>query len=145
MGIRNKPHFRITTGELATWLENQGPDRWWTVDGDPFLAERVELPAPADELAAAFRQLNRTLLLADHSQERAAIGEQIDHTRLEQLTKDFGTGGAANVGQPSWQRDGELALCWEDDADDDGWLLYEDEETSEMYRREAISSQQHRE
>jgi hypothetical protein len=33
MSLRDEPHYRISSSELAAWLEAQGTDRWWSVDG----------------------------------------------------------------------------------------------------------------
>jgi hypothetical protein len=134
MSIRDEPYYQISTNELATWLEMQGIDRWWGVDGDPILAERVNLPAPADELASELRRLRKTLYLADGSVQRAGKGDWIDAATLSRLTADFGRGKSPPEQRPNWLADGELELRWADSNTDEAWILYEDEETSESYR-----------
>jgi hypothetical protein len=47
MSLRDEPHYTIASSELASWLEMQGTDRWWSVDGDPLLTGRLSLPCPA--------------------------------------------------------------------------------------------------
>jgi hypothetical protein len=37
MSVRDEPHCKIASTELAAWLGQLGTDRWWTVDGDPLL------------------------------------------------------------------------------------------------------------
>ena len=61
--IQEGPHYEIQSSELAAWLEQQGVDLWWNVDGDPLLTGRLTFPCPADELSAELRKLNRALLV----------------------------------------------------------------------------------
>src|SRR5438094_670211 len=62
MSLRDEPHNKIASSELAAWLEQQGTDRWWTVDGDPLLTGRLILahvnPLPAE--AAPLSHYNRS-------------------------------------------------------------------------------------
>src|SRR5262249_30037535 len=62
-GIRGGPHYELPSAELAAWLEERGPDRWWNVDGDPLLTGRLTFPCPARHLAAALRSIPRPLLI----------------------------------------------------------------------------------
>ncbi|MFO0929604.1 MAG: hypothetical protein U0736_21670, partial [Gemmataceae bacterium] len=75
MSIRAEPHVTVSSAALAEWLERQGVDRWWTVDGDPLLTGRLSFPCPADELAAELRRVNRTLLVQDRRQPPLGRGQ----------------------------------------------------------------------
>jgi hypothetical protein len=65
MGTQDEPHFEIPASELAAWLERQGRDSWWSVDGDPLLMGRVRLPCAAEDLARAIREIGEPLLVLD--------------------------------------------------------------------------------
>ena len=71
-GIRAGPHYEVAAGELAAWLEQQGEDRWWTVDGDPLLTGRLAFPCPADELAPELRKIGRPLLVQAKKDDTAS-------------------------------------------------------------------------
>ena len=75
------PHYEIHSTELAAWLEKQGKDRWWNVDGDPLLTGRLEFPCPADELAEELRRLNRPLLVQAKTPD--ARGQQVDRNQID--------------------------------------------------------------
>ena len=135
MGLRDEPHYRISSPELAGWLERQGTDRWWNVDGDPLLTGRLSLPCPADELAAELRRINRTLLVQDRRKPPSGRGEQIIAQDLDGLATRWGDNVRANGAPPPWVSDRLFFLCWEDRGDE--WLLEEDEETTESSRADA--------
>ena len=42
--ILNGPYYEVPSSELAAWLEQQGKDRWWNVDGDPLLTGEMPFP-----------------------------------------------------------------------------------------------------
>ena len=63
MSIRDEPFYTLPAGELAAWIEQQGGDTWWNVDGDSILTGKLSLPSPGDELAEEIRRINRLLLL----------------------------------------------------------------------------------
>jgi hypothetical protein len=137
MAIRNEPHCEIASGELARWLELQGTDRWWSVDGDPVLGGRLSIPCPADEPAAELRQLNRPLLVAEKEDASEGRGQTIraeDLDRLVDRLEYFGQGR-------TWT-DRALYLCWK--GSDVDWLLVEDAQTTESEAREARSQQKGR-
>lgn len=121
--IQDGPHVEVHASELAAWLETQGGDCWWTVDGDPLLMGRLSLPCPGDELAAELRKINKPLLLADKKQDGAASERTISASDLDALVDRL---------EPISDR--VLYLCWKGSADD--WMLLEDEETSDSYARE---------
>lgn len=138
MSLRDEPHCKISSSELATWLEAQGTDRWWTVDGDPLLTGRLSFPCPADELAAALRRLNRTLLVQDQRKPPSGRGEQIGARDLGGLATRLGQNLPVNGVEPAWAKDRLFSLCWEDRGD--GWMLIEDTQTTMSSRADAAGS-----
>jgi|SRR5579883_1632904 len=125
--IKQGPHYEIDSSELAAWLESQGVDRWWNVDGDPLLTGRVSFPCPADELAAELRAINRPLLL--HAKNPDAKGQRIDRTRLDELvSRLFGNLPANGRGSVAWPSDRLFYFCWKDSPYD--WMLIEDSLTT---------------
>src|SRR5436190_5148789 len=86
MSIPHEPHFEISSAELAVWVERQGLDRWWNVDGDPLLTGRVPFPCPGDELAEELRRINRDLLVRDRNNRPESRGQQIGSSALDALT-----------------------------------------------------------
>jgi hypothetical protein len=134
MSLRDEPHYRISSSELAGWLEAQGTDRWWNVDGDPLLTGRLSFPCPADELADELRRINRTLLVQDRRKTPSGRGEQIVARDLDGLATRLGDNVRTN-GAPPWASDRLFFLCWDDHGDE--WLLAEDEETTERSRADA--------
>jgi hypothetical protein len=135
MSLRDEPHYRISSSELAAWLEAQGTDRWWNVDGDPLLTGRLSFPCPADELADELRRINRTLLVQDRRKPPSGRGEQIVARDLDGLATRLGDNVRTNGTPPPWASDRLFFLCWEDHGDE--WLLAEDEETTERSRADA--------
>ncbi len=112
VGIREQPHYRLPASELATWLDRQASEPWWTVDGDPLLMSRLAFPAPPEELAAELRKIDRPLLVAD------PLGEATDQQELV----------AANVDRAVAKDelgDRVLVLTWEHSESD--WQLVEDQ------------------
>ncbi len=137
MSIRDEPHYRIASCELADWLVAQGTDRWWSVDGDPLLTGRLSFPCPADELAAELRRLSRTLLVQDRRQPPLAHGESIGAHDIDCLTTRLTPNLPSNGTEQPWAQDRVLSLCWEDRDQD--WLLVEDCETTESSRADAAA------
>ncbi len=86
MSVRDKPHYEISSRELATWIERQGADIWWSVDGDRLLTWRLCFPCPAARLADELRAIGRTLLVVDHqARNRDSSGRQIGAADLDGL------------------------------------------------------------
>lgn len=139
MSIRVEPHFRLASAALAEWLEQQGVDRWWNVDGDPLLTGRLSFPCPADELAAELRRQNRTLLVQDRNKNPTGRGQFITAQDLDALVTRLGDNVAVNGERPSWTNDRLFFLCWEDGRDE--WLLVEDKETTERSRQDAVAQE----
>ncbi len=139
MSLREEPHCKIASSELAAWLLAQGADRWWSVDGDPILTGRLSFPCPADELADELRRLNRTLLVQDRRKPPTGRGEQIAARDLDGLATRLGDNVQTSGAKPAWANDRLFFLCWEDRGDE--WLLAEDRETSERSREDAAVAQ----
>lgn len=51
--------LEVETTVLADWLQAQGDDTWWNIDGDEELSEVLRLPCTADELASELRKVRR--------------------------------------------------------------------------------------
>jgi hypothetical protein len=135
-GIRGGPHYELSSAELAAWLEEQGPDRWWTVDGDPLLTGRMTFPCPARFLAAELRKIARPLLVQAKTDDNAAKGQPISKDKIDVVVERVGNnmhmiGGGEK--QP-WSQDRILYLCWKGSIDE--WLLEEDSETSAWFSEE---------
>lgn len=113
--VLESPHYRIEAFNLAAWLEDQGEEPWWTVDGDPILMSRLEFPAPPDELATELRKLGKPVLVADPT--GIAMGEEIVPDEIFRVVQSDDLGNRL------------LLLAWEDGTTD--WQLIEDEPTSE--------------
>ena len=135
MNLRVEPHYMIASSELAAWLEGQGTDRWWNVDGDPLLTGRLSFPCPADELADELRRINRMLLVQDRRKDPSGRGERIVAQDLDGLATRLGDNVQTNGTKPAWANDRVFFLCWADRGDE--WLLAEDEETTESSRADA--------
>src|SRR3954471_21222269 len=123
MSIHGEPHFSIPSAALADWLEGQGVDRWWTVDGDPLLTGRLSFPCPADELAAELRRINRTLLVQDRRRPSSGRGEQVSARDLDGLVTRLRDNLHGDGKTAPWADDRLLVLCWEDWGGE--WLLVE--------------------
>jgi hypothetical protein len=127
-GIRGGPHYEVPAVELAAWLEGQGKDRWWNVDGDPLLTGRLTFPCPAAHLAAELKKINRPLLVQARRGDAGARGETIDAAKLGDvvglLAENIHTTGQA----PPWANDRILYLCWKGSPHE--WLLEEDSEAT---------------
>ncbi|HEY7427517.1 MAG TPA: hypothetical protein VH682_25005 [Gemmataceae bacterium] len=128
------PHYEIASAELAAWLEEQGGDRWWNVDGDPLLTGRRTFPCPASDLAAELHQIGRPLLIQAKKEDQDAKGQPIRKDKLDGLVGHFSENLYVPGGEeaPPWSGDRLLYLRWKGAADD--WLLEEDSETTEEMR-----------
>ncbi len=141
MSLRDEPHYQVESSELADWLESQGTDIWWSVDGDRFLMGQMSVPCPADELAALLRRINRPLLVRDLSNSPSARGQQVTARELDKLVGRAGddiqlTGSRP---RPAWLNEREFYLAWPDRGDE--WMLIEYVETTEAERRDAALAQ----
>lgn len=135
MSIRGEAYYQLPAGELAAWIERQGADTWWTVDGDPILTGRLSFPCPGDELSDELRRINRTLLVRDTQERSEAAGQAVDRNALDAMVDRLGKHASVGAGpQPAWTSDRFLHLCWE--GSDQEWLLVEDRETTESSRND---------
>jgi hypothetical protein len=139
MGIPDEPHYEVSSTELAAWIEQQGADHWWTVDGDPFLAGRHDFPCPGDELAEELRRINRPLLVLDKHKSPGAKGQTIGRDKLDDLATRLADDFQLTGPKPPWGDNRLFLFRWKG-ADED-WALIEDEETAESERKEAAASQ----
>lgn len=138
MSIRDDPHYEVSATELAAWVEQQGTDTWWNVDGDPILTGRLSFPCPGDELADELRRINRPLLVQDKRKSPGAAGQQVDRKALDTLADSLGNNLRISTGdQPDWTNDRFFYLCWK--GSDEEWLLVEDRETTESSRKDLAA------
>jgi hypothetical protein len=137
MSLRDEPHYQIASTELANWLERQGTDVWWGVDGDPHLTRFISFPCPADVLADELRRINRPLLVLAPNKEPEARGQEVTAQELDKLAtrfwRDFPVTGPDP--RPVWMDDRAFYLAWPDR--DDEWMLLEDRQTTEEERQGA--------
>lgn len=113
MSLKSKPHYTLPAEALADWVESQ-PDRWWAVDGDPYLMSVVDFPCPGDELAPEIRRVGKDLLVWDKAPNSQARGERIGADKLAGLA-DFSKRKHRMI----------FLLSWIDS--DEEWLLLEAE------------------
>lgn len=133
MSIREKPHYNLSTTELAAWVEQQGPNTWWSIDGDTYLTSRVSSPCRGDELAAVLRRVNRQLLVS--TRDPGAAGQQITSHDLDRVADRVGNSiHQINPGlpKPAWADDRCFTLCWTGETED--WFLMEDSETTRAFK-----------
>lgn len=118
----------ISAAELADWIEKQGTERWWTVDGDPVLMGRLSLPCPGDELAHEIRAVNLPLVVFAETNE-VTSNEPLDADTLGSFVRTWG--GVSPVGNEGSSQPGEriIVLAWQRSPDSE-WLLWEDLETT---------------
>jgi hypothetical protein len=131
-GIHSGPHYELPADELAAWLEAQGYDRWWAVDGDPLLTGRLDFPCPTDELSTELRQIGQPLLVQGRIEDTGANGQRINRDKLDALAVKIADSlHSIREGQlPAWSGDRLLYLCWKGSTND--WLLCEDSEAAQQ-------------
>jgi hypothetical protein len=139
-GISAGPHYEIASTELAAWLEEQGKNRWWNVDGDPLLTGRLPFPCPAIDLANELRKINRPLLVQAKEDDNDAKGQLVGKDKLNELVGHF-TEGLRLFGpeeeMPPRGEDRLLYLRWKGSPED--WLLEEDFEATEQMTEDTGS------
>ena len=128
-GILDLPHYRLSSSELARWLVAQPDESWWSVDGDPFLMERLRFPCPGAELADVLRGIDKPLLLLDARSRPRASGETIRAESIDEV---------ADADQSHDER--VLQFYWES-APNGGWLLCEDLESWRLLNRDDAEGQ----
>jgi len=137
MSVKDKPHFEVAADEFAEWLERQGPDLWWNVDGDPILTGLLSVPCPVDELVTGIRRVNRPLwIIGDTCSSLATThGETNASAVLDNMARRLEDDSVVGTTKPPWAGDRFLVLAWKDT--DNEWLLVEDQESTALARAES--------
>jgi hypothetical protein len=132
MAIRDQWHYEIDASELASWIEKQGANTWWAVDGDTYLASRVPTPCRGDELATVLRRSGRPLLVS--TCEKNANGQLITCNELDRIANTLGNIYSIDpsIANPEWASDRCFWLSWK--GDDAEWLLTYDSAATEAFR-----------
>lgn len=93
----------FSVDRLADWLDANGAERLWTVDGDYRIGRAANLPCEGRELAKVLRELGGDVAVR-------------------------GTKTAQTLDELMFDEDGAraFAMKWADEDDDDVWLLTED-------------------
>ena len=95
----------VSVEEVASWLDANGADKLWTVDGETRLGRTVNLPCYGAELASAFRALGGDVTV---------VGDGVaEDAGLEAFLFDDDGGRA-------------FAMTWSTHGQDDIWVLTED-------------------
>jgi len=129
MAVKNRPRYVMSAAQLANWLHAQGPDAWWTVDGDPILTGRVSFPSTGPEVAEVLVRLKKRLLFVDLDDPEIPVeGREISAIELDRHVRR--AEGGERV----------LQFSWEDDPETD-WLLIEDLETAQYSKQLAAKSE----
>jgi len=102
MSILEEHHYEIPAAELAAWIEQQGADAYWEVDGDYRISGRMPLPAPGDVFAAEVRRINLPLLVVDPNKNPEARGQVIGRKDLDALVRREGDGIPFPGERPIW-------------------------------------------
>jgi hypothetical protein len=137
--LTDYPHAELPSTLLADWVEQQGLDRWWLVDGDPLLSGLRSYPAPARALAADLRRLNRPLLVVRPGNDATFLGTLHSTGEIEPFVQS-----APKYEPPATEWvERELLLRWKNK--DEEWLLIEDVATTEGEARDAAERERERE
>lgn len=131
-GIRSGPYYEVASADLASWLEEQGPERWWNVDGDPLLTGRMTFPCPAALLAKELRRISRPLIVQAKKDDDEARGQLIGKGNLDRVVTSLSEclHQIRPVPTPAWAADRTLYLCWVDSLFD--WMLSEDSRMTQI-------------
>lgn len=138
--IRERPRFEVDPKLLADWLVLQDEDRWWSVDGDPFLSGHIAMPCTAEELAALLRRVDVPLLIHDPRERDTSKGQPLTTlAELDALCRRLGDDERLPEGadRPIWFDNRFLAFCWKNRGG--AWLLIEDLESTEDFRELAAA------
>ena len=123
-----EPHFQVPSSDLAAWIEKQGKETWWNVDGDTRLTDRLTFPCPGDELADELRRIDRSLMVFDPKERSAADGALIGEDDIDGLVDRLGNYQKYEGKKPAWADNRVLYCQWTDGNEE--WMLSEDRETS---------------
>lgn len=94
----------VDADAFAAWLEAQGGDRLWTVDGDVGLAGRLILPCPGPDLAAELRRRSDSRLRIFAPSGTTRNGQGIE------AYADDSTGSP--IFEVAWILDGRAGVRW---------------------------------
>jgi hypothetical protein len=114
-------YYSLTPEDLAAWLDRQGHESWWTVDGDYYLAGSLEMPCTKREMAEFLRAKPTRDLRVRHPEKPGPDApRRIEASMLDDFV----------YRAPDGSR--ELMLAW--DAGDTcvWWVLYEDHEAAAL-------------
>jgi hypothetical protein len=101
---------------LAEWLSRNASDKLWSVDGDDRLASSLDFPCPTDELAEVLRSMNMIIQVQAPS--------MIDKLTLSNLDRAiFRIPASPEATEATLM---SFNLYWEDQTQDDSWILSED-------------------
>jgi hypothetical protein len=117
-------HYDIDVGELAAWLEAQGRDRLWAIDGEHDIAGEISVPCTAEDLAQALRRHAGTVRVYA-SPENEPAGP-LNRQNLESVAEHDGDARAFRL---AWT-DGESA--------GDSWDLVEDTIAAESMSQDDL-------
>jgi hypothetical protein len=135
--IQAGPHYEVSAADLATWLEQHGPESWWNVDGDPLLTGRISFPCPTDGLAAELRSINRALLIQARKGDSNAHGQVVDAAVINNLVSRFAENIHSTEKLPAWTNDRFFYLCWKGAPRE--WMLEEDTVTAQILCGESAA------
>jgi hypothetical protein len=132
--IHEQPHYEVSSAELATWVEQQGANTWWSIGEDRYLSSRLSAECLGDDLAAVLRRTNRTLLVHDPRLRPDARGQTVTARDIDSLTARTDPAIFHATGQPvpGWANDRYLWLCWK--GEQNAWTLTEDSEATQAFR-----------
>jgi hypothetical protein len=139
MSVLERPHYEVSSIELAAWIEHQGAEIWWCVDGDRLLIWRLCFPCLAAKLAAELRAINQPLLVVDHTgRTPEPSGQQIGMERLDSLVSRPSDRIELKQGRATWPEYRVLHFSWK--GLEEEWLLVEDKATTDRVRKETQHS-----
>jgi hypothetical protein len=117
----------LSTQELGDWLDRQGPDRWWLIDGDPLLTSLVSFPCTGDEIAIVLRKINKSLFLLPR--------DAADPSELTSLTIDDIDRFAF---LDPFRNERMFRFRWDSTPPGQEWMLLEDKKSAELARSSCI-------
>lgn len=129
--------YDLPAAVLADWLDKQGEDRWWNVDGDPTLMGRLSPPCPGDELSAELRRIGRPLIL-HHPIDVGTVRSIASPDQLDPLVRLLGDVESFQGEPQDWAKNRLLVLSWSRLGDP--WMLIEDREATESSREDAATT-----
>lgn len=134
MAIADGPHYEIPSAELAKWVDQFGPNHWWSVDGDPYITGWVGSPCRGDELAAVLRRAARPILVQAPAADSSANGQVIGVDAVGGLATLIGD-SVYQIDRsqplPDWADDKCFWMAWKGESCE--WLLSEDSDATRAF------------